>query len=107
MSENGKEVRSGVEAFKDWVQQNHAQQPSLGAELKALGRQGLKDLQNAVLHAFPDSMRLHEEQGTPLSPTSAMVTKDVGTVFGFQETLDSYAARGTVHGTEQDKAIEQ
>ena len=58
MAENSTEERSGVQAFKDWVRQNHQQQPALGAELKALGREGLKDLQNAVLHAFPDSMRL-------------------------------------------------
>jgi len=107
MAENGKEERSGVQAFKDWVRQNHQQQPALAAELKALGREGLKDLQNAVLHAFPDSMRLHEEPGSPLSPTQAMVTKDVGTVYGFQEVLDGYAARGTVHGHERDKGLER
>jgi hypothetical protein len=107
MAENGKEERSGVQAFKDWVRQNHEQLPSLGAELKALGREGLKDLQNAVLHAFPDSMRLQEEPGAPLSPTQAMVTKDVGTVYGFQNVLDGYASRGTAHGHEQDKGMER
>jgi hypothetical protein len=107
MAENGNEERSAVEAFKDWVRQNHQQQPSLGAELRALGREGLKDLQNAVLHAFPDSMRLHEEPGAPLSPTQAMVTKDVGTVYGFQDALDGYASRGTAHGNEHDKGLER
>lgn len=107
MAENGKEERSAVESFKEWVRQNHQQRPSLGAELKALGREGLKDLQNAVLHAFPESMRLHEEPGTPLSPTQAMVTKDVGTVYGFQNMLEGYAARGSDKGHEQDKGIER
>ena len=79
----------------------------MGAELRALGREGLKDLQNAVLHAFPDSMHLHEEPGTPLSPTQAMVTKDVGTVYGFQQTLDGYAQRGATQGQEQDKGLER
>ena len=104
---NGKDERSPVKAFTDWIKHNHQQQPSLGAELKALGREGLKDLQNAVLHAFPDSMRLHEEPGAPLSPTQAMVTKDVGTVYGFQDVLDGYASRGTGHGHEQDKGLER
>lgn len=109
MPEKGKEERSAVESFKEWVRQNHQQRPSLGAELKALGREGLKDLQNAVLHAFPDSMRLHEEPGAPLSPTQAMVTKDVGTVYGFQQVLDGYAARGADQGQQQekDKGIER
>jgi hypothetical protein len=107
MAEKSTEQVSGVEAFKEWVRQNHAQQPALGAELKALGREGLKDLQNAVLHAFPDSMRLQEEPGAPLSPTQAMVTKDVGTVYGFGDVLDGYASRGTVHGQERDKGMER
>jgi len=106
MAENTGEKRSGVKGFMDWVWQNHEQRPALGAELKALGREGLKDLQNAVLHAFPDSMRLQEEPGAPLSPTQAMVTKDVGTVYGFQAMLDGYASRGSVHGQEHDKGLE-
>ena len=107
MAENGNEERSGVQGFKDWVRHNHEQRPSLGAELKALGREGLKDLQNAVLHAFPDSTRLHEEPGAPLSPTQAMVTKDVGTVYGFQDVLDGYADRGSGHGREQERGQER
>jgi hypothetical protein len=107
MAEQENQARSGVEAFKDWVRQNHAQQPALGAELRALGREGLKDLQNAVLHAFPDSQRLHEEPGAPMSPTQAMVTKDVGTVYGFQHVLDGYASRGAERGTEQGKQLER
>src|ERR1700724_1550539 len=106
MAENTEDKASGVKGVTDWLRQKQAQQPSLGAELRALGREGLKDLQNAVLHAFPDSMRLQEEPGAPLSPTQAMVTKDVGTVYGFQQVLDGYAARGTSHGHEQDKGLE-
>jgi len=107
MADNRKEERSGSKTFTDWVRQNHQQQPALGAELRALGREGLKDLQNAVLHAFPDSMRLEQEPGAPLSPTQAMVTKDVGTVYGFQAALDGYASRGSIHGREQDKGMER
>jgi hypothetical protein len=104
---DAKGERSGAKSFGDWIKQNHQQQPALGAELRALGREGLKDLQNAVLHAFPDSMRLQEEPGAPLSPTQAMVTKDVGTVFGFQTMLDGYADRGSVHGRGQEKGLER
>jgi hypothetical protein len=107
MAEDNTEGKSPVERFKAWVRKNHQERPSLGAELRAVGREGLKDLQNAVLHAFPDSQRLHEEPGAPGSPTQAMVTKDVGTVYGFQQKLDGYAERGTVHGQEQDKGLER
>ena len=106
MAEDNTEGKSPVEAFKAWVRKNHQERPSLGAELRALGREGLKDLQNAVLHAFPDSQHMHEEPGTPLSPTQAMVTKDVGTVYGFQHTLDGYAERGA-KAQEQDKGLER
>jgi hypothetical protein len=105
MAEKTEERASGGNAFADWIRRNHAQQPSLIAELKGLGRGGLKDVQDVVLHAFPESMRLHEEPGAPLSPTQAMVTQDVGTVYGFQAMLDGYASRGTVHGQEQDREI--
>jgi hypothetical protein len=107
MAESRQEDRSAVEQFKDWVKKNHQRQPSLGAELRALGRAGAKDLQNAVLHAFPDSMQLHSEPGSPLSPTQAMVTQDIGTVRGFQAALDDYAARGNGNGHEQERGHER
>lgn len=51
--------------------------PSFTGEVGALFREGLKDLQNVVLHAFPDSVRGVEEPGTPLNPTQQMVTDAV------------------------------
>jgi hypothetical protein len=48
--------------------------PSLSGEMGALFREGLKDLQNAILPAFPDSLRGVDEPGTPLNPTQIMVT---------------------------------
>lgn len=56
----------------------HAQQAAaFKGELKALFREGLKDLQNAILPAFPDSQKGVEEPGTPLNPTQQMVTEEV------------------------------
>jgi hypothetical protein len=72
------------------VMSQEQQQPDLVAELKAIGRQGLKDLQNVVLHAFPDSMQLHSESGTPLNPTPQMITHDLGALEGYQPHLDAY-----------------
>ncbi len=73
--------------------------PSFTGELGALFREGLKDVQNVVLHAFPDSIRGVEEPGTPLNPTQQMVTDSVlggpepvqGQSFSLQDILDAPA----------------
>jgi len=51
--------------------------PSFKGEMGAVFREGLKDLQNVVLHAFPDSIHGVEEPGTPTNPTQQMVTDAV------------------------------
>jgi hypothetical protein len=71
-----------------------AEQPKLSGQLEALWREGLKDLQNAVLHAFPDSQRLVEEPGAPLTPTQQQVTAEQGNVHGYGAQLDQAASRG-------------
>lgn len=53
------------------------EKPSLKGQLGALWREGLKDLHNALVPAFPDSMRTADEPGTPLAPTQSMVTDDL------------------------------
>jgi hypothetical protein len=65
------------------------QQPALGAQLGAMWREGLKDLQNAILPAFPDSQRGVEEAGTPLNPTPQQVTKALGNVYSLREILEA------------------
>ena len=81
------------------------QTPSLGAQFDAWLRQGAKDLHNAVVPAFPDSARSHDELGTPLSPTPQMVTQELGTAHGYQAILDGYASRG--QREDQQRGIER
>ncbi len=72
------------------------QRPSLGGQLNAFLRAGAKDLHNAIVPAFPTSARAADEPGTPLSPTSQMVTADldVGTGDkGYAAMLGGFAAR--------------
>jgi hypothetical protein len=64
-----------------------------------LWREGLKDLQNAVLYAFPDSQRLVEEPGAPLTPTQQQVTQEQGNV-SYAEMLNEAAAHG---GNDNDR----
>lgn len=68
-----------------------SEQPSLGGEFKAWMRQGAKDLHSSIVPAFPDSARSQDEAGTPLNPTSQIVTNQVG---GYDAELNTSAARG-------------
>lgn len=48
------------------------------ATLAGYGRGGLKDLQDVVLNAFPDSQKQHEEMGMIATPTPGMVDRSFG-----------------------------
>jgi len=78
----------------------------LSGELSALGRQGAKDLHNAIIPAFPDSARSQDELGTPLTPTPQMVNEDLKGSRSYDSFLESYAARGR-DGQEQERGIER
>ncbi|MCA9076966.1 MAG: hypothetical protein KDA93_18210 [Planctomycetaceae bacterium] len=67
--------------------------PSTASVLWAAWRQGLKDVQNAVLDPWNGVHQGHQEPGSIGNPTQAMVTQDIGTVHGYQKMLDDYAGR--------------
>jgi hypothetical protein len=69
--------------------------PSTASVFWAEWRRGLKDLQNAVLNPWNGVTQTHEEPGSIASPTQAVVTQEIGTVYGYQAMLDGYAARGS------------
>jgi hypothetical protein len=102
-------AQSLSERFKEWLENNHDQQPALGAELRAMGREALKDVRGKMMETFFGSQEASMEPGVPLSPTPQMVTNDLGTLGGYQQTLDTYASRGSVHGhaQEREKGIER
>jgi hypothetical protein len=81
--------------------------PSTSSVLWAEWRRGLKDLQNAVLNPWNGQVATHEESGTIANQTPAEVTAEKGTLHGFNQLLDGYAARGSVQGREQEKGIER
>jgi hypothetical protein len=82
------------------------QQPDLGAQLRAMGREALKDIRGKMMETFFGSQELSMEPGVPLSPTPQMVTNDLGTLGSYQEALDTYASRASVHGQDQERATE-
>jgi hypothetical protein len=64
----------------------------LSGQLAAMGRQGAKDLADRIVPAFPTNGPGVDEAGTPLNPTSQMVTK--GLTDDYHEQLSVYAAKG-------------
>ena len=71
------------------------QQPNLGAQLRAMWREGLKDISNTMHQVFFGQQQSPGEPGTPLSPTPYMVTEDLGVMEGktYEQVRDGYAAR--------------
>ena len=86
-----------------------SEQPAFGAELRAIGREALKDIRGKMMETFFGSPEHSTEPGVPLSPTPQMVTNDLGTLGGYQQTLDTYASRASVYGQdhEQTSGIER
>jgi len=104
LKQQGHDVQpSWTERLKEWVQDNHAQQPALGAELKAMGREATKDVRNTIHKVFFGQAEGSGEPGAPLNSTQAEISQDRGLVGGYQAMLDSYASQGSVHGHEQEQ----
>jgi len=75
----------------EWAEQ----QPSLGAEIRAMAREAVKDVRSTVMETFPGSPEHGGEPGTPLNPTMQQVTQDLGNIYGsYQAMIDSYATQG-------------
>ena len=66
-----KQQGSGVAA---WLKERQANQPSFGAELRAMFRQGREDLLNNILPAFP-GQPMTREAGAPGTPTPQQTTQ--------------------------------
>lgn len=95
-------VQRMIDQRNEWAEQ----QPSIGAELKAMAREAVKDVRSTISETFLGSPELGGEPGTPLNPTPQMVTQDMGNVYGnYSQMLDSYAARAPEQ--EQEKVAER
>ncbi len=79
------------------------QQPSIGGQLEALWREGAKDLHNAIVPAFPQSLRGTDEPGTPLNPTAQMVTQDLDVNKGYSAMVQDYASRSAPASDKQQE----
>ncbi len=107
--QQGQEARqSWGDRLKEWIKGNHEQQPALGAELAAMGREMIKDVRGTLMESYFGKPEHASEPGTPLSPTMQEVSADRGLVGQYQAILDSYSSRGSVHGRgqEQERGIE-
>ncbi|HVX64757.1 MAG TPA: hypothetical protein VHC19_29330 [Pirellulales bacterium] len=81
--------------WHDAPQADASETPSTSSLMWGLWREGLKDMQNAVLDPWNGQTATHEEPGTIANPTQAMVTQDIGTVHGYHHDayLDQVAAQ--------------
>lgn len=95
--------KSWDQRLGEWIKHNREQQPSLGAELKAIGREAIKDVRNTMHQVFFGQREGPGEPGAPLNYTQAEISQDRGLVGGYQAMLDAYASRGSVHGQSQEK----
>jgi hypothetical protein len=83
-----------------------SEQPALGAEIRAMGREAAKDIRGTLHETFFGKPEHMSEPGTPLCPTPQMVTNDLGTLGNYSQMLDMYAARGA-DGPSQEKGQER
>jgi hypothetical protein len=86
--------------FMDWVRANHAKQPSLSSELKAMFREAIKDIRATLHESWFGKPEHMAEAGTPLNPTQQMVTADMGNFQGYSAVLEEARARG---GEDRDR----
>jgi hypothetical protein len=83
-----------------------ASQPTLSAELKAMGREAIKDIRGTLHESYFGQAEHTGELGAPLNPTPQMTTQELGTVHGsYESMLAQYAARSPQH--EQTKETER
>lgn len=68
---------SRIAQLRESVQAARAQQPSFGAELKAMTREAVKDVNSTIQQVFFGHPAGHGEPGTPLNPTPQLVTEDL------------------------------
>jgi hypothetical protein len=94
------------------------ERPSFWGPLQAAWRQGLKEVGQYLLPAFPDSARPIEEPGTLGNPTPQMITEQLSrsepmnsiaehvdqqkSKEQYDQMLDRYAARGDRGENEQE-----
>jgi hypothetical protein len=83
------------------------QQPSLWSELSAMTREAIKDVRSTVHQFYFGRAEGAGEPGAPLNPTMQEVTQSRDISGKFSEILDQYAARGSVHGREEERGQER
>lgn len=84
--------------FWEWIKANHAKQPSLGSEIKAIVREAIKDVRQTVNEVFFGKGEHAPEPGAPLNPTPQVITADMGNVYGVAmeqaQTMDIMKQQG-------------
>lgn len=108
MSEEQPQNPSILQKMMDKRAEWAAEQPSFSAEIKAIAREGIKDVRSTVNEVFFESPELGGEPGTPLNPTPQMITQDLGAGLpSYQDVLNSYTSRSNDLEKEPEKGQER
>jgi hypothetical protein len=97
------EEQSLSERFTQWVKDNHDRQPSLSAELGAMGREAVKDARETIHQSWFGQGEGRGEPGAPLNPTMQEVTNERETLGDYNQLLDQHAGRDS--GPAQDRGL--
>jgi hypothetical protein len=83
-----------------------AEQPSLGAQLEAMWREGIKDVRQTLMESYFGKPEHMPEAGTPLNPTPQQVTDDLepDKTASYNDRLNDLASRG---GNDQERGPER
>src|SRR4051812_28781568 len=65
-----------------WYNARQAGQPAFWAQIAAMTREAVKDIQNTFHQVMYGHPQQHGEPGTPLNPTMQQVTKSLGNFYG-------------------------
>jgi len=99
------EKKSLIEAALAFPSRNMENPPEPSGQASALVREALKDINGTMHQVFFGQQTGPGEPGTPLVPTQAMVTQDLGTVGKYQELMDGFSTKGptaSLHDRERD-----
>lgn len=83
-----------------------SERPSTAGYFKALGRQGLTDLQDYVLNPWQQQVATNDALGTIGHPTPQEVTDEMGTVYGNHDDYLDQVAEQEIEPPEQELEIE-
>ena len=103
MAEEKSLLQKALDLRAEWA----SERPALGAQMQAMGREAAKDINSTLHQVFFGQQTGPGEPGTPLVPTQAQVSQDLGNVYGHHAMLEDAATRPPSKSTEREQGRER